>query len=1120
MIREREAVFFEPRPPKRAERFTGHFPISNLFRHAPEFRCLFVTLIDGEAYFPPQFVQNSEGWNLMQAWLTPHFLKSGASHDPVALPIPPVIEEGRSAQRTERVEFVVGSAPTCDIVIQEEGWEPQHLRFVWRRSKATWEVMNVSERLLVIENRALEKGEHIPLLGWEMSLTSEEVTLRFERVPGPPEVNGKVVEEIPLTDKGIIIGRGAVTKEGNTAAPRLCLDSQMYSIASTQAEVVKRGGDYVLINRNNKLPAHRTSINGSQAFDEVTLVLGDCIQIPNCPQYTFRYTGSSLRHAGAGGVLAGKDLGVTVSGGRKILRSVSIDILQGRFLGIIGGSGQGKSTLLNALCGIAPPTEGLVTVDGSPVRSERDVSRAGIAYVPQDDIVHRELTVQQALWYAARLRLRATKRQIAQVIDGVLETLELTEHREKPINKLSGGQRKRVSIASELLASPEYLFLDEPTSGLDPQTENMLMGALQKLAIRRRMGIVCTTHVLQTANLFHRLGYIARGRLIFHGAPADASRFFLSSGKPSATALLHGSVGASGSVHASGPASASATASGSRVARFDSSSADDYLLEKITLIYERAQNLKNTADVQDAEAEKWEEQYKKSRFFIPPATLRKESAAASKAKRPRKVGAILSFLLLFSRQWKLLVSARLNYVFLLMQALVIGGLIGWVTEGVELRMFLALISVLWFGCSNAAQKIVDELPIFLRERISGLGANVYVLSKLVFISTITLCQASLLMAVMIGTALVFHPPDAKLSDLDKRGSVREEMRRYLKPGSDDELSWIGRIQVWRKAFEIEPAVEGQMDDDFSFLSAPADAKPQSRDAFEPIDEKTFKQNKGTAGLGAALEKPVEPEGLHGVPKQWRGALSWVALLFDLRTNIVREMSEELERDHSRPEERPSVPKVLLHCLGLRLAAILLAAIVGVAMGLAVSALVNTATQAMMWVPLLMIPQILLGGMVVKLPDMSPMVRAFSSIMPSFATERINMVSLIFGQVTPQTTNQTKVPGFIRYEYDVVKFVDEASGKDEEERYDRLSPFNDSWQSLAVAFDRVGQRKKETSGKDMITDQPRKDLRYRYQMDGAVFIEMDLAAKAAGSMGLWLGISYLLCVFSLKRKKAR
>ena len=190
------------------------------------------------------------------------------------------------------------------------------------------------------------------------------------------------------------------------------------------------------------------------------------------------------------------------------------------------------------------------------------------------------------------------------------------------------------------------------------------------------------------------------------------------------------------------------------------------------------------------------------------------------------------------------------------------------------------------------------------------------------------------------------------------------------------------------------------------------------------------------------------------------------------------------------------------------------------MGLAVSALVNTATQAMMWVPLLMIPQILLGGMVVKLPDMAPVVRAFSSIMPSFAAERINMVSLIFGQATPRTTNQTKVPGFVQSAEEVVVFVNEATHKEDEERYDRISSFNDSWQSLAVAFDRVGQRKKETSGKALINDVARRDLISLYQMDGSVFVETDLAAKAAGTMGLWLAISYVLCVFSLKRKKAR
>ena len=123
-----------------------------------------------------------------------------------------------------------------------------------------------------------------------------------------------------------------------------------------------------------------------------------------------------------------------------------------------------------------------------------------------------------------------------------MDTLRLTEHRRKQIVNLSGGQRKRVSIASELLASPDYIFLDEPTSGLDPQTERSLMGELSVLAQRKRIGVACTTHVLQNCHVMSRLAFISRGRLIFHGKPVDAVRFFLLSGSPEGAAKKFGAI--------------------------------------------------------------------------------------------------------------------------------------------------------------------------------------------------------------------------------------------------------------------------------------------------------------------------------------------------------------------------------------------------------------------------------------------------------------------------------------------------------------------------------------------------------------------------------------------------
>ena len=125
--------------------------------------------------------------------------------------------------------------------------------------------------------------------------------------------------------------------------------------------------------------------------------------------------------------------------------------------------------MLNALCGVNPASSGEVLISGIPLTSREQVNAAGVGFVPQDDIVHLELTVTEAITYSARLRLNLPPAQITALVDRVIERLSLKEHRGKRISRLSGGQRKRVSVAIELLAKPSVLFLDEPSSGLDPR---------------------------------------------------------------------------------------------------------------------------------------------------------------------------------------------------------------------------------------------------------------------------------------------------------------------------------------------------------------------------------------------------------------------------------------------------------------------------------------------------------------------------------------------------------------------------------------------------------------------------------------------------------------------------
>ncbi len=155
-------------------------------------------------------------------------------------------------------------------------------------------------------------------------------------------------------------------------------------------------------------------------------------------------------------------------------------------------------------------------------------SNKNIGYVPQDDIIHRDLTIHQALTYVARLRLPpdVNAEDLNHVIDDTLEALDLTHRRQVKIGMLSGGQRKRVSVGVELLSRPGVNFLDEPTSGLDPGTESKLMKLFRRLADQGRT-IVCATHAMENFDLFHKIVVLAPGgRLAYFGRPQKAKAFF------------------------------------------------------------------------------------------------------------------------------------------------------------------------------------------------------------------------------------------------------------------------------------------------------------------------------------------------------------------------------------------------------------------------------------------------------------------------------------------------------------------------------------------------------------------------------------------------------------------
>jgi ABC transport system ATP-binding/permease protein len=218
----------------------------------------------------------------------------------------------------------------------------------------------------------------------------------------------------------------------------------------------------------------------------------------------------------------------TRRGKLRILDTVSMSILPREFVAIVGGSGAGKSTLLNALVGIRPGN-GQVKLNGHDFYKEFEHFRAQLGYVPQNDILHTTLTVEKALEYVARLRLPAnvTTDERRQRIAAVLDTVSMNTEtiRRTRIGNLSGGQRKRVSIAAELLADPKLIFLDEATSGLDPGLEKKMMHTLRRMADEGRT-VVLITHATDNIVQSDHVAFLSQGRLIYFGPSQETLDFF------------------------------------------------------------------------------------------------------------------------------------------------------------------------------------------------------------------------------------------------------------------------------------------------------------------------------------------------------------------------------------------------------------------------------------------------------------------------------------------------------------------------------------------------------------------------------------------------------------------
>ncbi len=405
-----------------------------------------------------------------------------------------------------------------------------------------------------------------------------------------------------------------------------------------------------------------------------------------------------------------------VSRDLNLLQDISLSIRPREFVALVGVSGAGKSTLLDALNGFRPARDGNVLVNGADLYRNSDAFRTAIGYVPQDDIIHRELTVRQALDYSARLRLPSdtTPDERRRRVDEVLETLGLEERADLAIHRLSGGQRKRVSIGVELLTEPGLFFLDEATSGLDPGTESQLMRLLRTLADRGHT-VVLVTHATKNVMLCDLVAFLAKGGYVaYYGPPDQALGYF---------------------------------------------GVDDFdgIYEKVERDLTPAEwgaRYRRSAQYREFVVDRLQERYGELVQVPAPAGER-----AANAHRPPRPPMLRQFGILSARYLSIIRRDRLNLLllFLVGPLLACIDFVAWPRDvfdplaGDVMRamsmLFMASIIPFLVGALMSVREIVKEAPIYRRERAVAVGIGPYLLSKVWVGVLFALYNAAVLLAI-------------------------------------------------------------------------------------------------------------------------------------------------------------------------------------------------------------------------------------------------------------------------------------------------------------------------------------------------------------------------------------
>jgi len=504
--------------------------------------------------------------------------------------------------------------------------------------------------------------------------------------------------------KSFDISTRAQTTIGRAGDCDIILDH--VSVSKLHGRIMSRNGQYYLVDNNS---TNGIMVNGQKVVNHCWLNEKDVILITNSQLII---SGGRVSYCCFKKGISVDALNIVkkVDKNKKtICNGVSISIKPCELVAIIGGSGAGKSTVMNCISGYSLPTEGSVSVNGIDLYDNFDALKNIIGYVPQQDIVFDNLTVTDMLGYAARLRLPKdmTDAEYDQIISHVINTVELTPHKEKFIKNLSGGQKKRASIAVELLSDPNLFFLDEPASGLDPGTERNLMKTLKSMAIGGKT-IVFVTHSTLNLHLCDKIVFMgAGGNLCFYGSYPEALKFF---------------------------------------------EIND-VVDVYNLISDSPMDYKNKY---------LSTTYMQQRPARPPM-----QAQATAQKHSKRHGRLRQVAVLSKRHLHIIRNDRVRLLMILLQAPLLAVLIFLVADGQQFEqyemtrslLFAMACSAFWVGILNSIQEICKERNILKREYMTGLRLDSYILSKVIVMGLICAAQAFLLTTVFV---LLVGKPDERV----------------------------------------------------------------------------------------------------------------------------------------------------------------------------------------------------------------------------------------------------------------------------------------------------------------------------------------------------------------------